>query len=624
LLERLAALQQRFGERYPGLVDQARRTSRLRVEDLEKARRKSEIEAAECRLTKVINELEARDRAVEKMKFDPSAWTISDGEGATSWELASTCALGLVERERATSRATGERVTENSLSLHLKAGSLSTPVTTANQAVAGHGLLLEDMLRRSARLKGEVELFGTDAPLWCAALATAPDSDARYRVRTNALLATPEDAGKVPEEVSHSYYVVPLGHELVAISQTWRSAIRLWSARVALGVDVDAQVIADEVSRSPEIAAADITELFTGFRRVSAWYKPHTRLRATVVGHFPDGWIARLKRKGVLHRGSNTPWKKAPTDSSEFRVLYPEPVCRHEPTESPDRIANPDGVPAGGFAGFSTTEVATSVAGDQLAWRRDPSNRGRAAHRALEAEWSLMVRLARGSRTRARALTPVAWTMGEAARSKFPLYRIPIAITPNTPQFRNLVGLNLSWRLFTIRVIAKAVAEVHRHGLVLGTVHHDQFVYAVDPSGPSHLLVPRPILAYAPAVCPVGDRHVADTRLDHEAVVYPHLKTPLLNPFAASSQAAAVYHDAFSFGVCALELLATTPLSVATVFYNELNEAVHALPAGFAHVQLARRIATALTVGPNDGWLVRLFEALGKSLKLDAEEWLAV
>lgn len=623
LLRRLADFNARFSERYANLSIQEIGRARIREEQVVNIRRLSEVSAADRRLSVVVKEFEKRDSALAQSDFLATTWTVSEDEEATVPELASTCALALLERERAACRRV-QVVRDQTLSSHLNASLALAPSAVIPTETAGHALLLEDMLRRSLRLQGEIGLRGADAPLWGAALAVAADREPRYRLRPHGL-RTSDSPTSTDEEPDHSYYFIPLGGDLVIISQTMRSAIRLWSARLALGLEVDGQVAPGEVSRHPELAAEDIAELFAGIREGSAWYKAHTKLRAKVVAHFPGGWLARVRRRGVVRRVPTTAWATASEGASDFRVLVAADPVSAEPIGAPDKVADSEGMPSGnGFAGFSTDEVRTSLAGDQLAWRRNASSRGKAAQRAVDAEWALMHRLSRASRLRASSLTPLAWSAGKSSRTRVPLYRMNIAITSDAPQFDKLVSLNLSWRLFTIRAIAKVVSEVHRHGFVLGTVHHAQFIYGAEPNGPGHLLVPRPVLSYAPAVCSVGEQHVGDTRLEHEGVKYVNLGVPLLNPFVAAGRPSEKYHDVYSFGVCALELLAKAPIGNWPISYVELKNAVHASADKFAHPGLAARIADSLAVGSADQWLVKLFTAMKSPLMLDAEAWLAL
>ena len=121
-----------------------------------------------------------------------------------------------------------------------------------------------------------------------------------------------------------------------------------------------------------------------------------------------------------------------------------------------------------------------------------------------------------------------------------------------------------------------------------------------------------------------GERHVAGTRLEHEATFYERLRTPLLNPFAANGAAAETSHDVYSFGVCALEMLATKTVARVPVFYNELREVVHGNSTAFAEPWLAGRIADALSLGSEAGWLLKLFTELDQGLGLNAEQWLGV
>jgi hypothetical protein len=619
---RMAEVRSRYGRQYPGVLAALMERARLRDSELLAIRREVEVRAAERRVDKVIRELSRRDAAVIEAAFVPEAWTVRAEETATAYELASTCALALADRARRDRRRLTHAVATETLARHLESIDVAA-VREPARAIAAQGYVLEDLLRRAGRVEEVVRLRAADAPLWCAALANAADEMRPYRVQASAVRSSPETA-KATEADEHSYFLVPLDDDLVLVSKTWKSVVRLWNDRLAIGADVDGQIVADRVPRGDDMASADIQRLFNGVRQTTAWYTSHARVRITVVAHFDESWVGRIVRQGEVRARTTEAWKHLSAEPSEFRIVVaPEPSAP-EPLNHADVVAAEEGLPCEAFAGFTTTEVRTSLGGDEIAWRRNPSGRGKAAVRAIEAEWQLFHAMYRGSHRKARALVPLAWTAEKSGRERFPLYRMPLGVAAGTPQFESIARLNLQWRLFTIREIAKCLHQVHRLGYVLGTVHPAQFVYGVEPNGHTQLAVPRPILVYAPAVVRVGEAHVAGTRLEQESAFHERLRTPLLNPFAATGAAAATYHDIYSFGVCALELLAVRQQPKGVVFYNDLRDVVRKSEDQFASPKIALRIADAISAGPRDQWLTRLYEELDSGLRLDAEDWLAV
>jgi hypothetical protein len=617
-------LQASYGSSYPALLRQSFEKARLRPKDLVMTRRAVDVADAERRLERIARELAARLSALAHARIMIQGWTLVPDEASTAPELATCCALALVERSRQARRRSRTAVTYRELLSHLE--SISVPKEPGTRSAPNHGLVLEELLVRAVRTEQHVRFRGADAPLWCAALSSAADQHAAYRVLTSVLRgATRGREPNIAPQAARSLYIVPLETDLVLISTGCQSAIRVWNATVKLGKTVDGQIIDNLVSTMGEDATRDIQRLYEGFGDDSGWYEHKTRVRVRVVAQFEQGWIGRVQRIGKVRRTPTAAWLGNASDAGEFRVLIPSKGIGLPRSDRTEQLAAPMGQAVGHpFAGFSTDEVSTSIEGDTIAWRRNPGDRGPAAVRALEAERTLFDTLGLRSRSQVRVLRPLGWTSVATGRGKFPLYRMPLAILPTGGAvFESLVGLSLQWRLHTIRSITRCMRQVHETGAVLGTVSHRQFVYAVELAGASLLAVPRPVLAYAPATCRIGDTHVAHTRLDHEAVLYDRLRVPLLNPYVAAGRCAETTHDTYSLGVCALELLALRELSRGPVFYPDLLDAVRQEAAAFAHPDLALQIATALTEG-DVLRLSRLVDALCAGLELTAEKWLAV
>jgi hypothetical protein len=620
-MERLVS---RYRERFPALLDKGLREFRLTREFLRSIRRSNQAKAALRRLSRLERRLSNRERALERIGMNIDGWLMAADETASSWELASACALTLVERERVQRRVLGITIGHQAYAAHLD-GILVRRTGSSKERVANHGLVLEDLLLRAARLSGATRFHAADAPLWMAALSVAADATASYRARPSLQGAGSELPAEQVKPSAQSRYMIPVADGVILISHRWRSPVRVWTATPRLSSIVEGQIVADnDALHITADVRRDIEPLFGPTGKSSGWYCGHRRVRVRLIAEFPDGWVGRIEREGELRRSALVPWVDS-NDASQIRVLVAPPKGGNGALPNTLPLAAKDGIVVGeGFGGYTTHEVAAAIPGARLVWRRDPNRRGRAGERGLSAEWILFRELGKRSRSRVRCLRPLAWSAAPGSSIGHPLYEIPLALSPNDgPMLDSLLALEIQWRLQTVAAIARCLHEIHSVGHVLGTVHPNQFVYAVIPNGPQNLLVPRPILAYAPGTRRIGDGHVAETRLQHDGVVFGRIKVPLLNPMVAAGRRAAIDHDIYSFGVCALELLASEPVSVANVSYPDLFELVRTRPGAFADGPLALRISEALT----DGSLERLkglFNAIVDGLARKPEQWIAL
>lgn len=624
LVDQLDVVNEQFGSLYPSLLASWLAKARLGSNQIVQLRRQTDVDAAQARLRQIAKRLAARRDFTSLAGVALTGWTIANAESMVAAELASACAVALIDRSRLARRGDRERISYEALASHLEAA-FRPRVPPPQNLVAYQGALIEELLLQSGRTRQLVARRGADAPIWCAALSAAVDEQARYLVRPSAL-RTPDLGGETPRSTdgSYSYYLVPIGEDLVLISQRWPSSVRVWNAAISLGDDVQGQIVARRVAADPGLAVRDLKPLFGGIPDQSAWYRMDSRVRVRVIAKFADGWIGRVKRPGTLSQVPTPAWQEESEESSHFRVLVRGKKHASTDDELP-RLASEAGVRVGSsFAGFTTDEVRTSIDGHQVAWRRNPNGSGRAAVRGLEAEWSLFCALNSSAGPRARTLVPLTWTGTQQLGKRRPLYRAPLAVyATGTRILDTLLAVDIRWRLLAIGGVARCMRRAHNLGWVLGTIHPAQFVFSAAFTSSAQLAIPQSVLSYAPATCRIGETPVVDLRLVADENRYGRLDAPLLNPFVAAGRLAEPKHDIYSWGVCALEMLATEPLDVGVVFYSDLLEVVRARSRAFSHASLAVRIAEVLAGDGSMERLTRLADAIGAGLGIDPERWLS-
>jgi hypothetical protein len=593
----LDELESRYRDCFPTLLDAALARRGLSRAALSRVSRIEDAERVQHRLGDVAREM-AHWAELRTQWPDAAPAVEAKHEVLRGDELLALAVRALAERERLTSAIHLSHEVSVALARHaaLAPGSFETGAHDASERDADRrGPAVRELLLTAARMGAQVTTAGEDAPLWAWVLGRAPLGHGTTWQSAD-LPAWEALANDVPSD-HDALYVVPVdgagSDGLLLLTRDVSTCVRIWSARVEPGREVQAVLSTRPGDETDPVAERDVRSVFDGLQdRVSASYETAVRPRLVVVAGAgrPGTWFARLVHRGALRRTNTPTWRAGDARVGRMRVLRP---------------ARADAVPlveVAGQAGCAvlglvTLESVTGLAGDCTAWLRAPLADTIAAGVMVARERLLFEELASGTAGQPLAIRPI----GEARRTEhgepLPLYRRPLATGPG------LGTLDAAWvgsasdRAAIIRAIARIVCAVHRVGAVLGLVHPDVFAYGFNAGSRGREgLRPTALLAYAPVATPIGQAFPVAGALAPGAVWprHRHLGIEAVPHALRDGAMAARVVDAEAVLTCALDLLALEPLPAGHYVVGRRVAAVTEHLACFAHPKLALRIATVL------------------------------
>jgi hypothetical protein len=521
-------------------------------------------------------------------------------------------ALSLRRRERDSSAQLESAVPFERLELGRHLDDLARePIAAASltQPPRALGFLLEGALAHVRGTSIDVPYGWPDGALWVGAIAAinarrfgSPGSFSWVPLGIAGPHGQNAETTEEDNEIG-PLRVMPLDRELAFISQSVRSAIRVWSASAELGSTVEAQVAPDDAKRQqPGIVASDVEMVFDGFDpRQTRWYETKLRVELRLIAKCADGWFARVVHRGELEPCETPPWQTAGSGSS-FRVLLSADSLRRnwEDAEDSDdviEVARLASSPMASFLGFGTNEVVTGLLEHQRAWLRTSTHPWQAVAVGLRRERDLFRRMAKKP-SGAEGLVQVATARLAGTRLGHPLYRIPNAFFPaDLGAFRQRIVEDPGVLVAVITAVARAIRSAHACDFALGVCHLGAFAYAVSWRPNSLVPVPAVVLAHAPCATPVGDRYCPPPSPSPNAVpLYQTLHVPLIPPHVEGQQIAKPEDDMFAFGAFMLDLLLKEPVATGAVAWFDLlrNWKVSTLAAATSQKSLAIALLRAM------------------------------
>jgi len=574
----LQALRSLYQPRFPNFLEDAVQALQINEEEVLRARRTAELEIIEKRLRRIEAAFAWYDQQLRQVAPTPA--NVIGGELLTSEELEILNLKAADERDRLRATSLGTASIRYRLADHIKNAITAEPATEEMRDGASSAFLGELVVN----VRRNVEALGFRAHEALVAVATLGQlTPERITADIASLFAATEISSPLGQNehpagaAQNSYFVVALGDGLVVISQSNQSSVRLWSAVLKPGAEVDAIVTDDRMDGDLQLFDRDVAPIFDGLdTKHSAWYSVKRRARIKLVARRGDVWFGRVLRKGTLNLESFPAWSSHAT-AAAFRVLRPAEsmrLCSQRRAVVHAPIGPLDVVSAPPFVGYESYEVQAPFHGDERVWVRKPAGLQRDGAERVARELILFDALNAESASELLTLESLALGARDSTQQRWPLYRIPVVSTsveagPAAFTSKTL----LRDRLEAFGSIARILRAVHRAGFALQVVHTDAFAWRLEWNPQFRRMCRGALLLYAPFATRLemlgGDGFDPRSQI-LQSLDFRMLRLPAVGASVSSVHGSPIARDIEMLLLLGLDLLAVQAMPKASLRVSDL------------------------------------------------------
>jgi hypothetical protein len=588
-----------YAARLPTFTARLLDAKRLKLEHIQRLRRVAEVDAAMARAITVRGRLEELSSAVPTDVGEDREQTPHPVGELTRDEIRALHELRTRRRSLidGSHSVTGE-IRRTFLS-HLRQLAGDAEPRAIPGRAGPETFVTSQLLRRS--MDSDAAGMPSDQIASIAALSA-------NRLPADAIPATPVDAQT--EVGENALYVSPIGEGFVHITNDRVSAVRVWTAGIRLGANVECQpvpILHGGIDRAT--AEMDLAPLFTGLEPgQTSWYKTRRRLQVRVTSQEGQGWFGKIVHQGIVEQIAGNPWSPTHESPTAFRLAGDDNSLFATPKR-------PLSASRGGvlweFLGVQAEIARVPVPGYERCIRKVPTTRARELSESVRAEEVLFEALYRKGNPPMlpNGLVPVGDALVQGTTVPRPVYLMPDALTrQESPPVQAWIRSSVTMRVGAVRSVARVLSAVHETGYALGAIHLDAFAFGITGIGSDGAIKPGAMLVSAPWAVRLGMPFTAADQAD-SGLLFDHLRLRYIPFDVRQGLAATRRHDAFCFALFMLDVLAERSVSTTEVTWSGSGDQLQWQPDRFMLPVLVRAVADAMS-DPADG-STRLLELIG-------------